>query len=180
MKVNPFGIVAGILTVTLPSMGYWWSFRVGDALIFSFSPFDVSMVVMGERIVSPMIDWLCLAFTAIILISGFSLILGSLNMEKWWAQKLIRFGSTKVFWFVISLLLGVSFMALFMSKVAEIFNLPITFDLPFMGSKDFRYELDGMAVSFTTFSNFTQSFGIACITSLLGLASRFYIKGKGK
>jgi|Deesub1362A_J573_1020465.scaffolds.fasta_scaffold00360_7 uncharacterized membrane protein len=176
MRINSLGIIAGILTALLPFTGYWWHFGIADFLVMNISPFKIDIVIAGERLVSPLLEWFCRGLTAIALLSGFFLFVGSLNVEKWWGVKLIRFGSLKILFLVISFLVSVLILPVFTTTVSERLDVPAGLQIPFHGVEDVVFEMEGVKISFKVFSILTQSFWLACITAIFGLASRIHLR----
>jgi len=176
MKINPVGVIAGVLMLVLPFLGAWWIFSVGELLILKISPFSINMIVAGERIESPLFQGITRGVTLVILITGIFLIIGSFFADRWWGVKLIRFGSFKIFSLVISLaLLAAVILPLIGSRINQIVNLPVEFRIPVQGSEIISFQQEGISMTVGIYSNFTEVFFLACITAVIAIYSRIYL-----
>jgi len=175
-KINPIGIISGISILFLPLAGHWWVFGVGDLFILNISPFDVSILIAGDKISSPLFFWLTKVLTVIILISGISMIIGSVSLDKWYGPLLVKFSSLKVLRLVIST--GVA-MILVLPALGNNLNnymdIPFDIDIPVQGESTITYKDENLYLKMNIFSEFTNSFFFACFVGLTGAASRLYL-----
>jgi|Deesub1362B_J571_1020462.scaffolds.fasta_scaffold08022_3 hypothetical protein len=176
MKINPIGIVAGILILALPFLGAWWIFGVGEILILEISPFNVDVLVAGEEIKSPLFEGITRGLTLVILITGALLLMGSIFVDRWWGVKFIRFGSYRILNLVISLLIvSVIILPALGSKINPMTNLPVEFSIPIQGEEVIRFRQEGMSLSVGVQSKFTPVFFFAILTAILAVYSRVYM-----
>lgn len=176
MRINPVGIIAGVLMLILPFLGAWWIFGVGELFILRISPFNVNMIIAGEQVNSPLFDGITRGVTLVILITGILLILGSFFADRWWGVKLIRFGSFRILSLVISLaLLAAVILPLIGSRINQMVNLPVKFRIPVQGSEIISFQQEGISMSVGIYSNFTEVFFLACVTAVIAIYSRIYL-----
>jgi len=176
MKINPLGIIAGILMLALPFLGAWWIFGVGELFILKISPFNVNVLMAGEQVESPLFQGIARGITLVVLIIGILVILGSFFADRWWGVKLIRFGSFKVLNLVVSLaLVAAVILPVIGSRINQMVNLPVEFNIPVQGEQIISYQQQGMSLSVSIYSNFTEVFFLACITAGIAIYSRIYL-----
>jgi hypothetical protein len=119
MKIGPrtinwFGLVAGVLILTLPFMGTWWVGRAGTGAVqIALSPFDINISFFGQTLQSSLVGLFFLFTKITFVIAGTFLILSSLLPTQWWSKRLFRFGVMKPFsqviFFIILLVIGALF-----------------------------------------------------------------------
>lgn len=174
-KINPIGIVSGILTLILPFAGYWWVFGVGELFTLSISPFDINIIVAGDKIGSPIFFWLTKGLTVTILIAGVSMIIGSISPNEWYGPVLINFGSFKVIILVIGTAVS---MVLLLPSLADnlnkVIDIPFELDIPVQGESIVTFDEGNLSLKMKIVSKLTASFFFALFVGLTGVAARIY------
>lgn len=181
--INWFGIVTGIFMIVLPFLGAWWRAEVGaGAIELAISPFYYQINVIGQTLTSPLISYLIIGAQLAVIIGGVFMIIGSLKVDKWWGEKLMRFGAMKVFWLLIILLIILLIGALIMNNF-----LPnaiagsiegeanINLNIPYIiGSATTTIEAPGISIMAPIENSLTPVFGLAALTAVLGILARIY------
>lgn len=174
-RANWLGVVAGILMMVLAALGsaWWWIDVGGGAVTADVSPFKVSLTALGSSIDSPLITYLCLGARLWILIAGGLMLLGSLAPRRWWSGKLVKFGSTKLLWMIILLIV----MVILMAVVANTFlssQLP-GLELPYIsGSTAATFSVDDATATVPISMGLTTTFFLVIVLAGLALGARIY------
>jgi ABC-type phosphate transport system permease subunit len=186
LNVNWFGISFGVLMLILPFAGYWWRAEVGrGAASLSISPFNFDVNVVGVQIQSTLLYYILLFTKISFLIAGVFAILGSLFADRWWANRLIRFGVMKPFWNVITLVVvlmaGTFFvnMALpgIVSWMVKEGTSEIQLRMPFLsGTSESLITVDGSTVRTTLKVGFQMPLVLAIVVAALGILTKIYQK----
>lgn len=182
--INWLGLTCGVLMLILPFLGAWWRFMVGTGVLkFSLSPFYYSFTALGEPISSQLIDYVILAGKLTAIIGGIFMIIGSLASSRWWGRKLLKWGSLKILWMLISLiaviLIGTLFMNEFLPSLisqAAGGEVPLELNLPYLlgsGQAEVQFSEDVKLIAPMTME-FTSSFWLVIVTVGLGIGARIY------
>jgi|Deesub1362A_J573_1020465.scaffolds.fasta_scaffold00568_6 hypothetical protein len=174
MKLNFPGILAAIATMILPFSGIWWQFRIGEAIIIAFSPFEAEIMVFGNGIIIPLVYWIMTSFKVLIILAGVFMLLASLQPDKWWSAHLMRFGSFKVLGLIVLFLVLILAMKYGSSILLEKSNFPVDFEFPLSGTTDIEIQNNGFTMKFQLSTSFEDVFGFAILTALLGVAAWVY------
>ena len=76
--INWPGVVAGFLLILLTFTGPWWEMHIGSGAVDIYlSPFSSGILIFGEAISSPLLFWLNIAFTILIILFGVLILAGS-------------------------------------------------------------------------------------------------------
>lgn len=182
--INWVGLAAGCLMLILPFLGAWWRFIVGTGVLeFSLSPFYYSFTVLGESISSQLIDYVILAAKLTAIIGGIFMITGSLTSSRWWGRKLLKWGSLKILWMLVSLiaviLIGTILMNEFLPSLLSQTGggeVPLELNLPYLlGRGQAEVQLrEGINMIAPITMGFTSSFWLAIVTVGLGIGARVY------
>ncbi|MCD6206725.1 MAG: hypothetical protein J7J06_01895 [Methanosarcinales archaeon] len=179
-KVNLPGVIAGLLTIALPSLGAWWHLAIGsDAVIVSASPFEMEFLVFGVDMVSPLFRWICVGlklgvvYTGIVLLTG-SLLASSDQYSKT-ARLLINFGSSKLMYLVAMFTIGLIATTILANQSSDL--LPVQAQLPYLvGSETIDVIVEGVHLMIPISMNLAGAFGVAVSAAALGIVSRIYQK----
>ncbi len=188
-SMNWLGVVAGALMVVLPFLGPWWIGQAGaGAFEVAFSPFDVSINLLGSSIHSSIVDLFLLAARIAMILGGIFLILGSLFAKRWWSKRLVRFGIMKPFWAVVGLFILLVLGAFIVNYVlpmllpnlvagaGDIGGVTIDLNLPYVvGTSNSTIQIGTMATITAPISfSLTWVFWFAVVVAALAIAARIY------
>ncbi len=191
LRINWFGVPAGVLMIILPFLGTWLQLTFGEeAVIMEISPFDVGMIFLGEEmLISPLIFWFLLALKLGMVYFGMILLVGSMlyaldHNAKAVAEELVRFSARKLLWLVLSFVLGLLLIILIANFVPEIFTsmmgdtpLELQCDLPYLiGQGKVSVGLDMIHFICPVRMELSRAFLFAVLTLLLGTVSHAYQK----
>ena len=180
-QLNWFGLATGIFMIGFGILApAWWNVNLGgEAVTVEYSPFDMSMSAFGVPMTSTLISFLCLGARVMITVAGGLVILGSVFTQKWWSEKLVKFGSLKLLWMVVMLIIFATVIPL----VIEMFASQMTMgadtqlDLPILaGSSTVTARMDNVTLSAPITMTLTNAFFFAVIASALGIVTRIYHK----
>lgn len=184
---NWLGAVAGALMVVLPFLGPWWVGRAGaGAFEVSFSPFDVSINLLGNPIHSNIVDLFLLAAKIAMILGGVFLILGSIFAKRWWSKRLVRFGLMKPFWSVVGIVALLVLGALIANYVLPTLlsnlvaggatGVTIDLNIPYVvGTSNSTIRIGDMATITAPISfSLTWVFWFAVAVAALAIAARVY------
>jgi len=175
-KVNLPGVIAGLLTIALPSLGAWWHLVIGsDAVIVSASPFEMDLLVFGEDMVSPLFRWICVGLKLGVVYIGIVLLTGSLlassDQYSKTARLLINFGSSKLLYLVAMFTIGLIATTILANQSSDV--LPVQVQLPYLvGSETIDVIVEGVHLMIPISMNLTWTFGVAVSAAALGIISR--------
>ncbi len=188
-RINWFGVVAAILTISLPFFGMWWRLVLGTGVAtVMVSPFGLDVNFFGkETITSPLAWWIGLALKISVVYLGALLLIGSIlpASERYesLAKLLVHFSSRKLLWLVVmfaavllSILMLVNHLPEILSSFGEM-PFKLQTNLPYLpGEGSASIEMEGVHLTIPIFAGFTHAFAAAVLASLLGIASRIYNK----
>jgi len=176
-SINLIGVVAGVLMIALPFAGPWWRLTVGTGAVdVAFSPFKINMTALGQPIESTLARYVCFGVALTVIIAGIFILLASLLPKRWWSNRLLRFGATKVLWMVVVLLVLVTLMALVVNKfiVAKMPELE-GFSMPYIsGSTTSTLHVGDATITLPIAVSLAWPFVLAIVTAAFGLAARIY------
>lgn len=176
MKINPVGIVAGILMLALPFLGAWWIFGVGELILLKISPFNVNILVAGELIESPLLKGITNGITLLVVVTGVLLLLGSFFVDRWWGPNLVRFGTYRILTMVVGLAITATFiLPLIGDRINQMIDLPVNFNIPVQGEEVISFQQNGVEMTVGIHSHFTTVFFLACVIAVLGIYSRVHL-----
>ncbi len=183
LRVNWFGVAAGVLMLVLPFMGSWWEATVGTGAVeFSFSPFNYDASLMDQPLTSPLVGYFMLAARLMVIIGGVLMLAGSLMPTRWWGRRLVRFGAMKVFWMIIMiivmLLAGAFFMNKFLpgiiSEMAE-GEGEVQLNVPYIvGTTTSSVQAEDATLTAPINTSLTVIFWVAVLVAALGIGARVY------
>ena len=176
--VNWFGLAAGAMMLVLPFMGAWWYAEVGDsAMRLELSPFHYSVEILEQPLTSSLVGYFLLGVKLSVLIGGLLLSVGSLATNRWWGEKLMRFGATKVLWMVVSFIITLVLGALLLNHVLPAFMSgmlrggEMSLNVPYVvGASASTVQVENATLSAPLTLSFTETFWIAVFTAILGLS----------
>ena len=178
-QLNWFGLATGIFMIGFGALApAWWNVNLGgEAVTVEYSPFDISMTAFGVPMTSTLISFLCLGARVMITVAGGLMVLGSVLTQKWWSEKLVKFGSLKLLWMVVMLII----FAAVIPPVVEMFAGQVTtgadtrLNLPILaGSSTVTAQMDNVTLSAPITMTLTNAFFFAVIASALGVVARIY------
>jgi hypothetical protein len=176
LKINPAGLVAGVLMLLLPFLGPWWQASLGEIIRVQLSPFGYEINILGEPLSSTLFDCLLLGVKLSFLLGGALLLLGSLFPNKWWSRRLVRFGATKVLWLVTSLVCVLLAATPLLNRIVPSLaegKGRLMFNLPYLsGSSVVEVSSEGVEMRVPLQLSFTWTFWLAVVVGALGLAAR--------
>lgn len=183
-SVNWIGLVAGVLMLIVPFRGAWWRAVVGTgALKMSFSPFYYEVVFAGQEITSQLVGFFILAAQLTVLVGGGLMIVGSLTATRWWGKRLVEWGSMKVVWMLVSIIvlvvLGALFANEFLPSLLSSFGGEETstqFSLPYLiGSGQAEIVVDGkVTINAPMTAELTSSFWLTVVAAIFGVGAKIY------
>lgn len=177
-RANWIGVVTAILMIVLPFLGGWWHVNVGGgAATVSVAPFSIDMTMIEDQVSVPLVWYVCLGVKLLVLAAGIALLVGSLTVDKWWSNRLIRFGATKILWMVVLFLVSITLMTLVMNKFLAGMSPELEgFNVPYVsGSTVSTLELEEGATATIPISlALTSAFAVAVAVAILGIATRIY------
>ena len=176
-EVNLVGVVAGVLMLLLPFLGPWWRASLGEMVEVQLSPFGYRVSILGELISSRLADYLLLGVKLSVVLGGALLLAGSLFPTRWWSGKLVRFGSLKVLWLVVSLVCLLAAAAPVFNRVVPLMlgekGANIRFGIPYLyGSSMVEISSEDMGARIPMELSFTRTFWLALVTAILGVVSK--------
>ena len=174
MKLNYSGVLAAITTMALPFSGIWWQLRIGEAINVAFSPFEAEIVMFGNQIIIPVIQWITASFKVLIVLAGFLMLLASLWPDKWWSAHLMRFGSFKVLGLTVLFFLSILALKYGSSALLGQSGLPASFEIPVSGSTSVEVQNDGIVMRFQLSTSFGDGFWFAIMAALLGVTAHIH------
>jgi len=175
-EFNWFGLIAGPLMILLPLLGAWWEFELGaGAVDLSFSPFTFRLEALGEPVRSTLVSYICLGASLTLVISGVFLLLASLYPRRWWSERLLKFGATKLLWMWISFLLLLILLSAVGNLLAGRFSALEGLRLPYLsGSSTPVLNVDDAVVTLPLRMSLRWPFFFALAPMVLGVLSRIY------
>jgi len=182
LSVNWFGLIAGIFMIAFGVLApVWWRITLGgEAVVAELSPFNINMTALGAPMTSTLISFICLGARIAISIAGVLMILGSLFTRQWWSRKLVQFGSLKMLWMVVGIvvmgvLMGAVVPAL-ASGMAGGAGAQIQMNIPTLsGGGNLTVQMGEQAtLSAPVTMALTGAFFAAIVASALGIAARVY------
>lgn len=191
LRINWFGVPAGVLMIILPFLGTWLRLTFGEeAVVMDISPFDVGMIFLGEEmLISPLISWFLLGLKLGMVYFGMILLVGSMlyaldHNAKAVAEELVRFSARKLLWLVLSFVLGLLLIILIANFIPEIFTsmmgdtpLKLQCDLPYLiGEGKVSVGLDMIHFICPVSMELSRAFLLAALALLLGTVSHAYQK----
>lgn len=178
-SVNWFGLVAGVFMLVFGILApAWWRVTFGgEAVVMEYSPFNVSMTALGASMTSTLVSFVCIGARITISIAGVLAILGSLFTKQWWSRKLIKFGSLKLMWMIITLVviaaIGPVVAGYLASQMASGVNLQLS--LPTLsGGSTITAQMGPATLSAPITMELTGAFFFAIATAVLGIIARIY------
>jgi hypothetical protein len=168
-------MIAGILMIVLAALGtaWWWINVGGGAVTADISPFNVSLTALGSSITSPLISYLCLGVRLLMLVAGGLMLLGSLLPRRWWSRKLVKFGSTKLLWMIIMLVVMV-ILATFTANKFLSSEFP-GLELPYIsGSTTATFSMEEATATVPISMGLTPTFFLVIVIAGLALSARIY------
>lgn len=183
-SINWPGLLAGVLMLILPFLGVWWKAAVGgSAFKLAISPFKYEVLLAGKSVTSALISYFIIAAKLTVIIGGVFMVIGSLTARLWWGKKILGWGTMKVFWMMVSLLVIVTIGALLANKFlpSMISGMigdggSINLNIPYLvgnGHVILNHE-EGVTISGPIATSLTYSFGLAVVTAALGLVTKIY------
>ena len=100
LKVNPLGFAAAALMMflALEREPPWWRLSLGEGLLsFNASPFKMSLTVLGQEVLPPIVEYLTLGAWLVVVVGAVLMIVGSLSTRAW-SKSLMSFGLSKLAW----------------------------------------------------------------------------------
>ncbi len=180
--INWFGIAGGCLMLILPFVGAWWRFGAGTGVLeLSLSPFYYSFTAVGESLSSQLVNYVILGAKLVAIIGGVFMITGSVASSRWWGRKLLKWGSLKVLWLLVSLLavilIGTIFANEFLpSLLSQASGGGVSLNLPYLwgvGQAEIQMG-EGAKLTAPLTAEFTPTFLLAIATVDLGIGARIY------
>ena len=182
-RINWPGIIAGILTITLPFLGSWWLFKLGtEAMTMAVSPFGIDVSIFGEMIVvSPLLWWLILGLKIGVVYLGVLLLIGSMlsasNRYATIAELFVRFSARKLLWLVVAFVGVLLLVSLLLNQLPKMLGLQFQLQVPYLsGTSSFSTSMENVQLTIPIFMGFTQRFALAVIAAALGIAAWIYQK----
>jgi len=181
-KINWPGVIAGVLVIALPFLELWWKFMLGtEAVTMSLSPFGVETSIFGEAISSPLFWWLCLGLKLGVVYLGVLLLTGSvLSVSERYAaiaELFVRFSARKLLWLVVAFVAMLLTVIVLVNQLPEMFGLPFQLQLPYLiGRSSVSAGVEGIRLATVVSMEFTKAFAVAVLAAALGIVARVYQK----
>ncbi len=179
---NFLGVIAGALMLILPFLGPWWVARTGTAIEIALSPFDMSVLVLGQPLTFDLLWLFLLAEKVAMWIAGAFMILASISPNSWWSKRLFRYGMMKPLWAVIGLVVLVVAGAFLMntilpslvSNIAGETGATIDISIPYLVGAETSTIQAGSQLTITaqTTTSLTAAFWVAVATAVVAIAAR--------
>lgn len=134
-KINILGVVASILLlIVILTSKPWWTLKGGeDFLQVTYSPLNISIVVLGRTVEIPLISYLTQSALIILVLSAIMLLVGSVIADKRIGLSLVKVGSDKPL--VIVIVFTVT-LAVLQKLVEQMMGI----EIPLIGEKTVTLE----------------------------------------
>lgn len=178
-RVNWFGFVTGVFLLIFGLLApVWWRVTFGgEAVVLEISPFNVNVTAFDIPMTSPLVTFVCIAARITIIVAGALTILGSVFTQQWWSKKLIKFGSLKILWMVIALVVVAIIAPIIVEKLAGQMaaDANMQLSLPILsGSSTVTAQVESSTISAPITMELTGFFFLAIVTAALGITTRIY------
>lgn len=175
MKINWFGLVGGIATISLIIISLflpWWHFTVGDGILQgNISPLNTNFDFLSNNSLTVPLIWaLNLASILSFATSGIIMLIYSILPSKPYSMKLLNFSYRKPIYSVL-LFIGSIFSLILI--IQSLLGLSV----PLMGSANVQLPqslTSGAIISTKITTNFLWPFWFAVFAAILCIAARAY------
>ncbi len=179
-KCNWPGVVGGILLIVLPFTGSWWVMHVGKgAFEVSLSPFTTEILMFGKIVMSPLLYWLNIAFTILMLLFGILLLVGSIAFAnekyKFTADTLVRLNSRKPLYLVIVFTIGLAAVSWYLGQMLLAGGFSGSFPV-LIGEGTASMVSGGFTIMVPVSLGLTTSYWIGLVASIIAIFAGLYQK----
>ena len=179
-KCNWPGVVAGILLLALPFTGSWWKMHVGSgAFEVALSPFSTEILMFGKMIMSPLLFWLNIAFTILMIIFGILLLVGSLAFAnkkyRVTADALVKINSRKPLYLIVIFTIGLTIVSWYMGQTLLISGFSGDFPV-LLGEGSVTMASAGFTILVPVSLGLSTSYWIGLLAAIIAVIAGFYQK----
>ena len=174
-KINwpGIGCVATAVVVIVASVVYstpWWQLSIAQGLgHVDVSPLSFDAQLLGAPVNIPIIWFLTLSFTLLLLSAVVALFLSSIFPEAKYSKDLLNYAYKKPAMILVGLVI-----LLFASTLG--IKAFLSYDVPFVGTTTVAIAVQGVTLSVPFSAGFTWAFWLALLTATLAIGARFYQK----
>jgi len=177
-KANWPGVLGGLLLIILPFTGSWWEMHVGTgAFDVALSPFTTEILMFGEFVLSPLLYWMNIAFTILMLLFGILLLTGSICFanEKYrlTADIIIKSNSRKPLYLIIVFTIGLAIVSWYMGQMLLVSGF--TGDFPILMGEGSASMASGIFTIIVPVSlGLSTSYWIGLVAAVIAIIAGFY------
>ena len=174
-KINwpGIGCVATVVVVIVASVVYstpWWQLSIAEGLgHVDISPLSFNAQLLGAPINIPIIWFLTLSFTLVLISAVFALSISSVFPNAKYSKDLLGFAYKKP----ATMLAGLVILLFASTWVIKSF---LSYDVPFVGTTTVTIAVRGVTLSVPFSAGFTWAFWLALLAATLAIGARFYQK----
>lgn len=127
-EINWPGVIAGVILILLPFAGFWWEMHIGKGAFDIFlSPFSTEIMAFGDPVPSPLLYWLNIAFTFLMILFGALILIGSIlcayEKHRVMSGTFLVLSSRKPLYIIIVFTIGIAAAGFYIGHVLDVSGL---------------------------------------------------------